>query len=374
MFRIAREHELWILAFAKTPEEKRGVVRLEEFCEGVNTVEIKERRALWHPYELIRYLMAGRPPDLRFYFNEDLAGKIRRITSQVAFDIVQIEHGIMGLYLEAVPQEMRNRSIWLLHDVDFEKFYRMYRLETKLSRKLRVLLHGYMMRRWEPRYAENFERCITVSEADRLLLTKANPRLRVEVSPNGVDTRACTPLPEENDSQALVFVGNMDYRPNIDAMVHFCQEVLPLIRRVVPEVEMWIVGLNPRHDVRKLDGNGVHVTGRVENVQSFYGRSAACVVPLRAGGGTRLKILEAMAFGRPVVSTSIGCEGLKVTDGENILIADSEEEFAKKTVSLLRELDLRRKIVERARELVVNHYDWDIIARKMMKIYLEVGK
>jgi glycosyltransferase involved in cell wall biosynthesis len=137
---------------------------------------------------------------------------------------------------------------------------------------------------------------------------------------------------------------------------------------------MWIVGTNPTPEVTQLDGDGVHVTGRVDDVVPYYSRSTACVVPLRAGGGTRLKILEAMALGRPVVSTSLGCEGLEVVDGEHLFIADSPEQIADKVVRLLADQALRERIASNARQLVVARYDWDVIADSLMRTYAAVAQ
>ena len=205
-----------------------------------------------------------------------------------------------------------------------------------------------------------------MSEADRQLLLSANSRLRVEVSPNGVDTNRYRPLPEEGETAEMLFIGNMGYQPNVDAAVYFCREVLPFIRREVPDARLWVVGIGPGTSVRRLEGNGVFVTGGVPDVVPYYKRSKVCVVPVRAGSGTRLKILEAMALGRPVVSTSMGCEGLEVVGGDHVLIADDHEVFAEQTVKLLRHRELRARIVAKARELVVASYDWDVIAEKLM--------
>jgi len=164
----------------------------------------------------------------------------------------------------------------------------------------------------------------------------------------------------------MLFIGNMGYQPNADAAVYFCHEALPLIRRGVGDAKLWIVGITPGESVRRLDGNGVFVTGGVPDVVPYYERSRVCVVPLRAGSGTRLKILEAMALGRPVVSTSIGCEGLDVTNGEHILIADDAKQFSDHVVKLLNDRALRSRIVTKAREFVVATYDWDVIAENLV--------
>jgi glycosyltransferase involved in cell wall biosynthesis len=227
---------------------------------------------------------------------------------------------------------------------------------------------------WEPRYAERFDRCTTVSEVDQRLLMNANPRLHVDVIPNGVDIEKYQPLPSprENVSASLMFIGNMGYPPCADAALYFCSEIFPLIRQAINAAELWIVGRDPGTEVLQLNSGNIHVTGRVDDVVSYYRQSPICVVPLRAGGGTRLKILEAMALGRPVVSTTIGCEGLNVIDGEHLLIADTPEQFAEKTVLLLSDRQLYQHISANGRQLVETCYSWDKIAERLMEVYTEM--
>jgi len=171
-----------------------------------------------------------------------------------------------------------------------------------------------------------------------------------------------------------LFIGNMEYRPNIDAVLYFCEQILPLIKTEIPQAELYIVGLNPGPEVLALAGPGVYVTGPVADVRPYYSQCAACIVPLRAGGGTRLKILESMSLGRPVVSTSIGCEGLDVQNGEHLFIADTPQDFASKVLQLLGDENTRNHIVRRGRELVEQQYDWDVLARQLLTSYMEVVK
>ena len=366
---IAKQHEIYLAAFVKTPEQKEGVAHLQEFCQVVETAAMPADSALGRPLERLRYLFKGIPPDLRFHHSDELAYKTRRLAANVEFDIVQIDHTTMGLYLEILPQELWQRAVWMVHDIDYSRYARLEQVETKLMRKLRLWLHSYMLRTWEPRFAERFQRCVTVSHVDRELLLAANPRLQVEVAPNGVNTQEYEPLPPPPTAPALLFVGNMDAIACVDAMVYFCRQIFPSLRRVIPHLEMWIVGINPRAEVKALAGNGIHVTGRVDDVRPYYNRSTVCVAPLRVGGGTRLKILEAMALGRPVVSTTIGCEGLEVRDGVHLLIADSPEQFIAKTVQLLTNAALRQRLTLDARQVAVNRYDWEGIAEKLIAIY-----
>jgi glycosyltransferase involved in cell wall biosynthesis len=161
----------------------------------------------------------------------------------------------------------------------------------------------------------------------------------------------------------LVFTGSMDWLPNEDAMLFFCRETLPLIRRDEPDVTLSIVGRAPTPAVAALARQpGVIVTGRVEDVRPYVRDAAVYVVPLRIGGGTRLKIFEAMAMGKAVVSTSVGAEGLPVAHGEHVWLADDPQAFARAVVDVLRDVKRRRHLEQAARSLVVQRYDWSAVA------------
>jgi polysaccharide biosynthesis protein PslH len=368
--RIAPEHEVWLVAFA--PEAKAGEAaktHMLTFCKGVETVRGPVLDALTRPAEALRFLARGRPLELRHYQSPEMCHTIRRLISRVAFDVVDIIDSHMALYLEVLPQHLRRRAVLTFIDVVASKSQRISRVEPKLRRRIRIALYGRMMRRWEPAYAGRFARCITVSDSDRQALLSRNPRLSIDIVPNGIDTKANVPLPFPEVPTDLLFVGNMGYRPNIDAMHWFCRDILPLIKSAVPGAELWITGLHPPAEVRALAGDGVHVTGTVSDVRPFYERSAVCIVPLRAGGGTRLKILEAMALGRPVVSTTIGAEGLDVMDGEHLFLSNTAEDFARKTLLLLADEAARQALARRGRELVEEYYEWDVIARQLVRTY-----
>jgi len=370
--RISEEHDLWMATLVDNETEASYTPDLLKFCKGVETVELKPSNALDHPIEAIQFLVSGRPIELRHFQSKELIEKIRILRSKIDFDIVDIENSHMSLYWEALQPLGKSKTVVTFHDVIFSKYDRISKLEPKMSRKLRALFYSTMMRRWEPYYTERFSRCIAVSDSDRRLLLNSNPSLKINVVPNGIDTKQYRPLPDSEGAPALIFVGNMDYRPNIDAILYFCRDIFPKIKVKIPEAILWITGINPAREIRELTSDNIHVTGSVEDVRPYYQRSTICIVPLRAGGGTRLKILEAMALGRPVVTTSIGCEGLDVVDGIHLLVADTPEQFAEKTLLLLKDHNLRQRIGEAARKLVVDHYDWDVLARQLLQTYLEV--
>jgi polysaccharide biosynthesis protein PslH len=369
--RVARHHEVSLVSFLEKPEDAKGISHMQEFCVRVETTNFQRQSRLGKLSGMIRFALAGKPTELYLLHSDELVSKIKQLVSTEDFDIVQIEHARMGLYLDSFPHNAHGKSILMFHNFTSQQYGRVSRVEKRWDRKLRNWLNSVVMGYWEPRYAEKFDYCTAVSEGDRKLLMAVNPNLQVEVIPNGVDIDRYQPLPlsSENKSPTLLFVGNMGYPPCVDAAIYFCREVFPSIRRLKDDVNLWIVGRDPRSEVLQLEGNGVHVTGRVDDVIPYYRKSSVCIVPLRAGGGTRLKILEAMALGRPVVSTSIGCEGLDVVDGEHLLIADTPELFAEKTVRLINDRKLYQHITSNGRLLVEASYGWDKIADHLMDIY-----
>jgi glycosyltransferase involved in cell wall biosynthesis len=288
------------------------------------------------------------------------------------FDIVHIEQSRMAMYLEDIPPGANCARILAFQNIASDQYARILQVERRQITRMRALFHSKLMRRWEPRYAERFDRCIAVSDEDKSLLLSANPSLQIKIIPNGVDAKVLQPLALEVTPPALLFIGTMSYAPCIDAVAYLCDQILPHIRRELSGVELWIVGADPTPEVSALNRDGIHVTGRVKDVVPYYRRSAVSVVPLRAGGGTRLKILEAMALGRPVVSTSIGCVGLDVVDGEHLLVADNPKQFSDQVVRLLSDRTLYERIRTNARQLVVNRYDWDIIVGQLLDAYYEI--
>jgi sugar transferase (PEP-CTERM/EpsH1 system associated) len=372
--RAARAHEIWLLSFTRPGDQAADVAALREFCREVHTVPARPSRATDQPLTFLRYLLRGIPPDLRLYHSEALVERIRAVTARVPFDAVEIVDSYMARYLETLPQPLRARSLLTFIDVVSQRYERLWRLEPRRGRRLRLRLYARTMRGWEPRYAAGFARCLTMSETDRDQLLAANPRLRVRVVPNGVDAKAYRPLPPPGGPPALLFVGNMDAWPNVDAVEFFSRQVLPALRAAIPGLTLWIVGRDPRPEVRRLAGDGVRVTGAVDDVRPYYRRSRVAIVPLRAGGGTRLKILEAMALGRPVVATSIGCEGLAVVDGRHLVVRDTVAGLTDGTRRLFTHDAEWQRLVEAGRDLVTERYDWDVIARQLLAAYEEVAR
>jgi glycosyltransferase involved in cell wall biosynthesis len=216
---------------------------------------------------------------------------------------------------------------------------------------------------------EKYDGITTTSIRDKEVIKKYVSGMKIEVIPNGVDTSYFKPAPTNSIEKALVFTGTMDYYPNVDGMAFFIREILPIILKEEPDLKLYIVGKNPPSQMKKFENSNIVITGFVNDIRPFVQRAAVYVVPLRVGGGTRLKILEAMAMEKPVVSTPIGCEGLEVEDEKNILIASDPHSFASYVLKLLRDATLRMRLGREGRQLVESKYDWLSISEKLESFY-----
>ena len=230
-----------------------------------------------------------------------------------------------------------------------------------------------LLRRAEAETLDACERHTAVSELNRRRLLELRPAARIDVIENGVDTAHFTPR-NDGDRRRVVFVGAMDYFANAEAALRFAREDWPAVRKRCNGLVLTIVGRKPDAAVRALasEAAGIEVTGTVDDVRPYYHQARAAIVPLRAGSGTRLKILEAMAAGVPVVSTALGAEGLEVRSGENIMIADTTEQTAEAIARVAEPGVFRESMIGRGRELVEGRYDWGALAARLLQVHADL--
>jgi glycosyltransferase involved in cell wall biosynthesis len=226
------------------------------------------------------------------------------------------------------------------------------------------------IKNFEKKVINGFSLTIAVSRNDHEFFSNVYGGSNVGYVTTGVDTDFFSPGKEPEKPDSVLFLGAMDWMPNIDAVHYFTREIYPFIKREIPGIRFYIVGRNPDDSIRKLgqDDSSIVVTGTVPDTRPFITASSCTVVPIRIGGGTRLKIYELMSMGKPVVSTSIGAEGLNYVDGENILIEDDGREYAQCVIKLLRESEYRARIGSNAREYVRANCSWDAVTNNFMKL------
>jgi polysaccharide biosynthesis protein PslH len=250
------------------------------------------------------------------------------------------------------------------HNVETMLWRRMADTEKSAMRKMSYSIEARKMAAYETRTLQRFRHVIAVSEHDRKEMLALAPGCTITVVPTGVDTEHYKPAPSVSGTPPrIVFTGSMDWEPNIDAVEYFCHDIFPSVLAQFPEARFQIVGRNPYPRVKKLASTSVEVTGTVPSVAEYLRNATVVTVPLRIGGGTRLKIFEAMAMRKALVSTSIGAEGLDVTSGKDCLIADDALSFASAILAILRDPALRQTYEENAAALAAR-YDWSQIAKR----------
>ena len=266
------------------------------------------------------------------------------------------------------PAELSVPTALFQHNVESILWKRKAEMEIEWLERMVSKLEYAKMRRFEPEQVRRFHHVIAVSGADRDMMSAMTTPSRISVVPTGVDLKKFQYDPSARPPGLdVVFTGSMDWEPNIDGVEFFCKEVWPEVLKQVPNARFLIVGRSPNQRVKNLANDMVEVTGTVPSVVDYLRRATVFVVPLRIGGGTRIKIYEGMAMGKATVSTTIGAEGLDVTDGEDIVLADDPGSFAQAITVFLQDANLRRRF-EAAAAATAGKYDWPVITRQFVEV------
>ena len=369
---ISKEHDISLVSFIKDEGEKKNLEFLRPYCKSIEVVRERGKTSLLAG--IFVSIFTEKPFTIAKFYSSVMKQKIRAALKNNEIELIHCSHLHMAQYVEDIKDIPK---ILDEHNIEFFLIKRYLKEQKNLIKKIFVFFLQYLkLARYESNVARKFNHCFVVSDVDKKSLESIAPRISLSVIPNGVDVDRYKPQQGNTQSNSLVFTAVMDWFPNEDAILYFYDKVWPLIKKEIRDVRVSIVGKNPSNKILSLSRQeaNIEVTGYVEDVRPYIARSSVYIVPLRIGGGSRLKILEAMAMGKTVVSTSIGCEGLNVADNENILIADSPEDFAVKAIIALKDSELRKKIENNARKLVVGQYSWDIICEKVNSVYKETAK
>jgi sugar transferase (PEP-CTERM/EpsH1 system associated) len=377
---LAARHEVAVLSFLAPGQSPEPADLLRASCR-IETVRFPARTLR----DRLRSMLTTRQPDLALRLaSETYAGRLADWLARESFDVVHIGGIEMAPYLDVI-QAAQPRPAVVFDNLNCEYLLQQRAFLTDLRAPARWPGAAYSfvqwrrLRRYEAQVCRRADRVLAVSEADAAALRKLVAGLDVTVVPNGVDTRAYRPGTSRPKSQTpnnvLVFTGTMDFRPNVDAVLWFARRVLPRVAAQVAEAHFFVVGQRPH---RRLDGlradPAVTLTGWVEDVRPYIAQATVYIAPLRIGGGTRLKLLEAMAMGKPMVATRLGAEGYPVTHGRELLLADTAADFAAAVVALLRAPERRAELGRAARAFVEQRYDWRAIVPRVEAVYRSVKR
>ena len=364
---LARHHQVSVLTTHAPDEDPDELRRQLTHCERVVSVPFTalKWRSPKFPLALIRSWFSPLPIDLWKNRVPALRHEVRTLLDSGEIDLCIAD---FLFAVPNVPHDSRVPVLFFEHNVEHLIWKRLCVMQKRPWVRAVLEVEWRKMRRYEAHACRKANLTVAVSPQDRSLLEESAPDARICDVPTGVDVDYFAPKVGEETASELVFTGSMDWFPNEDAIRFFIADVLPLIRRSLPQVGVTVVGRGPsRLLCEEAERAGVKVTGRVADVRPYIDRAAVYIVPLRLGGGTRLKIFEALAMGKAVVSTSVGAEGLPLHSGEHYLQADDADAFASAVVSLMHDIELRRSLGCAGQQLVRDCYAWPQVA-------LEFGK
>jgi glycosyltransferase involved in cell wall biosynthesis len=360
---LSRHHRVTLLTTHGPTDDPEALRSRLPHCERVISIpcEIPKQGSVGFARALVGSWLSPYPVDLWKW-------RLPLIREQVRTAFAAGVDLCVADFLVAAPNVPRPASapvVLFEHNVEYMIWKRLQEVEPSRLRRVLLTAEWRKMRRYEIHACERANLTIAVSEADRALLQAQAPRATVRAIPTGVDTAYFSPNGTRELPGRLVFTGSMDWYPNEDAMLHLFDAILPAIRRELPDVSVTVAGRNPSPRLRAAAAAaGAEVTGTIADVRPYIAEAAVYVVPLRVGGGTRLKIFEALAMGKPVVATTVGAEGLPVVPSQHFLCEDDPAGFARAVVALLRDPEWRRALGLAGRRLVEERCSWSQVARE----------
>ena len=370
---LAASHDVTLLTYYGGDRDEDYESDIQGRFPGATTIytAAPDATTFERAVDYLRRLPGSAPYAVTKFHSPDVEQWLQRKLGARRFDVAVCD------FLSATlnfPERLETPTLLFQHNVESLLWRRQAAHEPNRVQRLAFKIEAAKMSRYERRAVNRFHHIIAVSEQDREHMAEMTDAARISVVPTGVDLRQFTAtLGVRATRPVIVFVGSMDWEANIDGVDFFCRDVWPQVKRAVPDATLRLVGRNPHPRVARWADDSIEVTGTVPSVVEHYEEAMVNIVPLRIGGGTRLKIYEAMAMRKATVSTAIGAEGLDVEDGRDILLADGATDFAGAIIKLVRDDALRRRIEDAAARKAAL-YDWSLIAGRFAEILECVAK
>lgn len=370
---LAQRHRVCVLSFLEADQSPAEAGPLLDLCEWVETVPVPRRTTDLR----LRQMLLTRRPDMSWRlwspaFDERLAARL----SQHPFDVVEIEGIEMAPYLPTITAASQPRPliIYDAHNAEWILQKRAFEADVRNPSRWHAAAYSWVqwrrLRRYEATILSQVDHTIAMSAPDKVALRDVASSAPITVIPNGVDLEAYGRFNGAPVQADLLFTGKMDFRPNIDAALWFGRHVLPLIQKQRPQTSFAVVGQRPHPRLDSLrEMPGVTVTGYVDDVRPYLAGATVYVAPLRVGGGTRLKLLEAMVMGKAIISTTVGAEGFPVVNGQELILADEPDLFAGEVLNLLENPARRSRLGSTGRAFAEANYGWDALTPQLEKVY-----
>lgn len=365
---LAERHEVELITFVRDDAETEAAQRLAPYCTRITTVPL-ERTKLLEPYYALRGWATLHPFLVQRDQRRAMRAAIRERMAAAPVDVLHADQLPMAGYLGLAGGA---RTVFDAHNAVYELVRDVAGRQPTPVHRVAAGVEWRMLRRFEGGWAKRSDLTLTVSERDAAALdAAAGAPIGAQVIPIGIEARERTPVVVASDSQRILSVATMHYPPNAEALRWFRDAVWPLLRERAPAAMVDVAGPRPPADLQSWgeSDDRVRVHGFVEDLDALYGTAAVFVVPLHAGSGVRVKVLEALAVGMPVVSTTVGIDGLDLQHGEHLLVADTPTDFARAVGRLLADPELRARLATAGRRRVIERYDWRVCCRPLLDAY-----
>ncbi len=362
---LSKRHEVSLISFVRSEKEAQCVRFIQNYCRMVKTILLP--RGFFHKVRIRAGLFGFKPISISNGYSRQMRECVRSVCQSEKFDIVQVEYTPMGQYVSEIGH---TPAVINVHDLIYLTAERFAKNLSFSRKKLEWFADSLISKRYELQLLSKFKRVLTLSQNIKNRLLELNDSLNVSVLQPGVDI----PLKQKNHSSGLaknlIFMGAMWRAENIDAVLYFYQSAFERIRKAVPDVKLNIIGGSPDEQIKRLASDpNVTVQGYIENLLPSYLNADVSIAPMRVAGGVMCKILDAMAVGLPVITTSQGNEGIRANPEEQIVIADDPVQFADKTIELLRDGNRRKAIGRRGTDFVRDNFNWETATKKSEIIY-----
>lgn len=366
---LYKKHDITLFCYIRDDKERQFIPELEKYCKKV---KVFKRRKAWSPLNILLAGISPYPFLVAIYLSPTFRRAVSRELKEEPYDLIHSEtfYVMPNIPKTKVPILLVEQTIEYLVYQIFVEMLPSFLLPIKPL----LLLDVAKIRWWERFFWNKAKRLAAMSEEDKNVMLKIAPKLKIDVVANGVDINHFAKTRKVKHEPTVLFVGQFKWLPNSDAAKFLAYSIWPLIKKNYKDAKLWIVGRNPSPEILALQQlEDIKVDGGVEDIRDAYGRADVLLAPIRNGRGTRYKILEAMATKTPIVGTSLAVEGIDVRDGEEVLIGETPEELANRTVEILKNPQLGKKLAESAYQKVKEKYNWKVISDNLDRVYKEVA-